>query len=103
MPIAVGVIETQGFPAMMVAADAMVKAGRVTLANQEQSESGRQHVSVRGPVSEVKRAIAAGVEAGNRCPELGEVTAHYIIANPHDNVVGVLPVHFIEAAEPFRV
>ena len=52
MPIAVGVIETQGFPAVLATADAMVKAGRVTFPNQERSESGRQPVAVRGPISE---------------------------------------------------
>ncbi|PSB59703.1 carbon dioxide-concentrating mechanism protein CcmK, partial [filamentous cyanobacterium CCP1] len=31
MPEAVGVIQTYGFPAVLSAADAMVKAGRVTL------------------------------------------------------------------------
>ncbi|HEY9597998.1 MAG TPA: BMC domain-containing protein, partial [Cyanophyceae cyanobacterium] len=31
MPAAVGTIETVGFPAVLAAADAMVKAGAVTL------------------------------------------------------------------------
>ena len=31
MPQAVGVIQTVGFPAVLAAADAMVKAGRVTI------------------------------------------------------------------------
>ncbi|MEB3233461.1 MAG: carbon dioxide-concentrating mechanism protein CcmK [Leptolyngbyaceae bacterium] len=103
MELAIGVIETQGFPAILAVADAMVKAGRVTVAIQEQSESGRQHVTVRGPVSEVKRAVEAGLIAGNNMPELGEVTSHYIIPNPAENVVTVLPVHFTELSEPFRV
>ncbi|NET40078.1 MAG: BMC domain-containing protein, partial [Cyanothece sp. SIO1E1] len=65
MPEAVGVIETMGFPAVLAAADAMVKAGRVTLVSYDRAESGRQFVAVRGPVSEVNAAVAAGIEAGN--------------------------------------
>ena len=61
MPFAVGVIETQGFPAVLGVADAMVKAGRVTLVKYERAESGRQFVAVRGPVMEVKRAVEAGL------------------------------------------
>ncbi|MFN5765977.1 MAG: BMC domain-containing protein, partial [Pseudanabaena sp.] len=35
MPIAIGMIETRGFPAIVEAADAMVKAARVTLVGYE--------------------------------------------------------------------
>ena len=49
MPIAVGVIETQGFPTVLAAADAMVKAGRVTLVDYNIADSGRQYIAVRAP------------------------------------------------------
>ena len=101
MPIAVGVIETQTFPAILAAADAMVKAGRVTVAIQERSESGRQFVAVRGPVSEVYAAVEAGLIAGNACPGVAEVTSHYIVPNPPENLEAVLPIYFTEASEPF--
>lgn len=103
MTIAVGTIETQGFPAVLAAADAMVKAGRVTLSKYERSESGRQHVSVRGPVGEVKRAVAAGLEAANACPGVGEAMTYIIIPNPTENVDAVLPIEFTPESEPFRV
>lgn len=103
MPIAVGVIETQTFPAVLAAADAMVKAGRVTLAKYERAESGRQFVSIRGPVGEVKRALEAGLLAANACPGVGEAMTHVLIPNPQENIEGVLPIDFTEAAEPFRV
>jgi microcompartment protein CcmL/EutN len=35
MSIAIGMIETRGFPALVEAADAMVKAARVTLVGYE--------------------------------------------------------------------
>lgn len=103
MPEAVGVIETQGFPAVLAAADAMVKAGRVTLVKYDRSESGRQFVAIRGPVSEVNRAMEAGIEAGNNMPELGEVTTHYIVPNPPENVEKVLPIDYSEKVEVFRL
>lgn len=101
MPFAVGVIETQGFPAILGVADAMVKAGRVTLVKYERAESGRQFVAVRGPVSEVKRSVAAGLEAGNNMPNEGKVVAHYIVPNPPENLEAVLPIYFSEESEDY--
>lgn len=48
MSIAVGMVETLGFPAVVEAADAMVKAARVTLVGYEKIGSGRVTVIVRG-------------------------------------------------------
>jgi microcompartment protein CcmL/EutN len=102
MPIAVGVIETQGFPPVLAAADAMVKAGRVTLVVYDRSESGRQFVVVRGQVGEVHRAVDAGIIAANACPGCAVVTTHYIVPNPPENIVSVLPIDFTEQSELFR-
>ena len=66
MPIAVGMIETRGFPAVVEAADAMVKAARVTLVGYEKIGSGRVTVIVRGDVSEVQASVAAGIESAKR-------------------------------------
>jgi microcompartment protein CcmL/EutN len=101
MPFAVGVIETQGFPAVLAVADAMVKAGRVTLVKYERAESGRQFVAVRGPVSEVKRAVEAGLVVGNNMPNEGKITTHYIVPNPPENLEVVLPIYFSEESEDF--
>ena len=60
---AVGSIETKGFPGILAAADAMVKAGRVTLVGYIRVGSARFNVNIRGDVSEVKAAMAAGIEA----------------------------------------
>ncbi len=103
MPIAVGVIETQTFPAILAAADAGVKAGRVTIACQERSESGRQFVAFRGQVAEVERAVKAGIAAVEPLPNYAEVTTYYIVPNPPENIESVLPIHYTEESEPFRV
>jgi carbon dioxide concentrating mechanism protein CcmK len=102
MPIAVGMIETKGFPAVVEAADAMVKAARVTLVGYEKIGSARVTVIVRGDVSEVKASIAAGVASAERVNG-GEVLSTHIIARPHENLEYVLPIRYTEAIEQFRV
>jgi microcompartment protein CcmL/EutN len=100
MPAAVGVIETLGFPAVLAAADAMVKAGRVTLVYYGMAESARFLVTIRGSISEVRPAVEAGIEAANKAYG-GEVVTHYIVPNPPENVVAVLPIEYTQASEPF--
>jgi microcompartment protein CcmL/EutN len=102
MPKAVGSIETKGFPAMMAAADAMVKAGRITLVGYIRAGSARFTVNIRGDVSEVKRAVEAGVEAAEKTYG-GTVETWVIIPNPHENVETVLPIGYSEEVERFRM
>lgn len=101
MPAAVGTIETLGFPGVLAAADAMVKAGTVTLVKYERNESGRFMVSVRGKISEVKVAVEAGLEAVEKTYG-AEVTGYYIIPNPHENIDTVLPIDYTSRVEQFR-
>ncbi|MEL6223968.1 MAG: BMC domain-containing protein [Cyanobacteria bacterium J06627_8] len=102
MPIAVGVIETQVFPTVFTAA--MVRAVWGTIVEQDGSESGRQFVAVRGPVSELKRAVEAGIAAaGNALLEERKVITHDIVPNPLENIETVLPIHYTEKSEIFRV
>ncbi|MTJ06363.1 MULTISPECIES: carbon dioxide-concentrating mechanism protein CcmK [unclassified Anabaena] len=102
MPMAVGAIETLGFPAVLASADAMVKAAGVTIVYYGIAESGRLIVAVRGHVSEVQTAVAAGIAAGEEVFG-GEVVTHYIIPNPPENVETILPIHFTAKSEPFRI
>lgn len=101
MPIAVGVIQTDGFPAVLAAADAMVKAARVTLVYYGLAERAQFLVAVRGPVSEVKVSMNAGIEAANKV-EGGQVLTHYTVPNPPENIVSVLPIDYTPESEPFR-
>lgn len=101
MPIAVGTIETQGFPAILAAADAAIKAARVTLVSYDISESGRHFIALRGAVAEMKAAIAAGVEAGNQSNG-GQVITYMIVPSPPENVVEVLPINYTEKVQDFR-
>ena len=101
MPQAVGSLETKGFPPVLAAADAMVKAGRVTLVGYIRAGSARFCINIRGDVSEVKAAMEAGVEAAQNAPG-GVLETWVIIPRPHENVVSVLPIEFDESVEEFR-
>ena len=101
MAIAVGMIETLGFPAVVEAADAMVNAARVTLVGYEKIGSGRVTVIVRGDVSEVQASVAAGTESVKRVNG-GQVLSTHIIARPHENLEYVLPIRYTEEVDQFR-
>lgn len=101
MAIAVGMIETLGFPAIVEAADAMVKAARVTLVGYEKIGSGRVTVIVRGDISEVQASVAAGIESVKRVNG-GQVLSTHMIARPQENLEYVLPIRYTEAVEQFR-
>ncbi len=101
MPDAVAVIETLGFPAILAASDAMVKAAAVTIVWCDIAESGRFIVAVRGHIAEAKRAQEAGIAAAEAVYG-GQVITHYLVPNPPENVVTVLPLEYTEASEPFR-
>ena len=97
MSIAVGMLETLGFPAVVEAADSMVKAARVTLVGYEKIGSGRVTVIIRGDVSEVQASIAAGIDNIDRVNG-GKKLSHHIIARPHENLEYVLPIRYTEAS-----
>ncbi|MEB3828376.1 carbon dioxide-concentrating mechanism protein CcmK [Phormidium sp. CCY1219] len=101
MPAAVGLIQTIGFPSILAAADAMVKGGRVTLVYYDIAEKGEFVVAIRGPISEVKPAMEAGIEAAEKVYG-GKLVTHYIVPNPPENVVDVLPFEYTEAVEQWR-
>ena len=101
MAIAVGMIETLGFPAVVEAADSMVKAARVTLVGYEKIGSARVTVIVRGDVSEVQASVSAGTDSVRKVNG-GLVLSTHIIASPHENLEYVLPNRYTEAVEQFR-
>lgn len=101
MPQAVGVIQTVGFPAVLAAADAMVKGARVTLVYFDLAERGEFLVAIRGPISEVTPAVEAGLKAAEESFG-GEVVSYYIVPNPPENVLAVLPIEYTAKVQPFR-
>lgn len=98
---AVGSLETKGFPGILAASDAMVKAGRVTLVGYIRAGSARFTINIRGDISEVKTAMQAGIEAVKKV-EGATLETWVIIPRPHENVVAVLPIDFDDKVAPFR-
>ncbi len=98
---AVGSIESKGFPGILAAADAMVKAGRITIVGYIRAGSARFTLNIRGDVQEVKTAMDAGIDAIKRT-EGATLETWVIIPRPHENVVGVLPIDYSDQVEPFR-
>ena len=86
---ALGMIETKGLVAMIEAADAMVKAAKVTLVGWEKIGAGYVTAIVRGDVAAVKAATDAGAAAARR---VGELVSVHVIPRPHANLEDVLPI-----------
>jgi microcompartment protein CcmL/EutN len=86
---ALGMIETKSFPAMVEAADAMVKAAKVELVSYEKTGGGFVTAIVRGDVAAVKAAVEAGARGAEK---VGEVIAIHVIPRPHANVDRTLPL-----------
>jgi len=86
--IALGMIETKGLVAAIEAADAMVKAAKVTLLGREKVGGGLVTVLVRGEVGAVKAATDAGAAAAQR---VGELIAVHVIPRPHGEVEQIIP------------
>jgi ethanolamine utilization protein EutM len=83
-----GLIETRGLVGAVEAADAMVKAARVTLLRKEISGAGLVTVMVRGEVGAVKAATEAGAAGARR---VGELVAVHVIPRPATEVENYLP------------
>ncbi|MBU0754969.1 MAG: BMC domain-containing protein [Planctomycetes bacterium] len=86
--IALGMIETRGLVGAIEAADAMVKAAKVTLIGKEKVGGGYTTVMVRGEVGAVKAATDAGAAAAGR---VGELVSVHVIPRPHSEVEQLLP------------
>jgi ethanolamine utilization protein EutM len=86
---ALGMVETKSYPAMVEAADAMVKAAKVELVSYEKTGGGYVTAVVRGDVAAVKAAVEAGARGAER---VGEVVAIHVIPRPHLNVDRTLPL-----------
>ncbi|HEY69512.1 MAG TPA: BMC domain-containing protein [Anaerolineae bacterium] len=86
---ALGMIECKSYPAMVEAADAMVKAAKVELVTYEKTGGGYVTAVVRGDVAAVKAAVEAGARGAEK---VGELVAIHVIPRPHKNVDVTLPL-----------
>ncbi len=99
---AVGLLETRGFPAMVGAADAMLKAAEVVLTAYEVIGAGLCTVIVRGTASNAAMALEAGMAAADR---IGELHAVMLVPRPLDELDQTLPLAscLLEQLQPIRI
>lgn len=86
---AVGLLETRGFPAMVGAADAMLKAADVQLAAYETIGDGLCTAIIRGSVADVAVAVEAGMYEAER---IGEFSTLMVIPRPLEDLERTLPL-----------
>lgn len=99
---AIGLVETRGFPAMVGAADAMLKSADVQLAAYEKIGAGLCTAIIRGSVANVAVAVEAGM---NEAERIGELNAVMVIPRPLDELEETLPVAscWIEERQPLKL
>ena len=95
----IGLLETRGFPAMVGAADAMLKSADVQLASYEIIGDGLCTAIIRGSVANVAVAIEAGMQEAER---IGELHAVMIIPRLLEDLEPTLPVasYWLDEKEP---
>ncbi len=85
----IGLLETRGFPAMVGAADAMLKSADVQLASYEIIGDGLCTAIIRGSVANVAVAIEAGMHEAEK---IGELHAMMVIPRLLEDLEHTLPV-----------
>lgn len=86
-PFAIGLIETQGFTAVMEAIDTACKAANVEVIGKEKLGGGYITVVIKGDVA----AVTAAIEAGSaKIPALGKLIAAHVIARPSPAVLSLM-------------
>jgi len=87
-PFAIGMIETQGYTAVIEAIDTACKAADVAVIGREKLGGGFITVVIRGDVAAVRAAVDAGK---TKVEGLGKLIAAHVIPRPSAAVLGLLP------------
>lgn len=95
----IGLLETRGFPAMVGAADAMLKAADVQLASYETIGDGLCTAIIRGSVANVAIAVEVGMQEAER---IGELNAVMVIPRLLEDIEHTLPIanYWLDKPEP---
>lgn len=99
---AVGLLETRGFPAMVGAADAMLKSADVTFTAYQTTGDGLCTAIIRGTVANVAMAVDVGMQEADR---IGELHAVMVIPRALEDLDQTLPLAscWIEEVQPLRI
>lgn len=87
-PAAIGLIETQGFTAVLEALDTACKAASVDVIGREKLGGGYVTVIIAGDVAAVQAAVDAARAAVG---DLGKLIAAHVITGPSAGVLSLLP------------
>jgi carbon dioxide concentrating mechanism protein CcmO len=87
--LALGLVSTTSFPAIVGTADMMLKSASVTLVGYEKIGSGHCTAIVRGRISDVRLAVEAGAQTAE---QFGQFVTKLVIARPLPNLEIVLPI-----------
>lgn len=87
-PFAIGLIETQGFTAVIEAIDTACKAASVEVIGKEKLGGGYITVLIKGDVAAVEAAVQAGKA---RVDGLGKLISAHVIARPSQGILQLLP------------
>ncbi|MBE9010612.1 BMC domain-containing protein [Pseudanabaenaceae cyanobacterium LEGE 13415] len=100
--LAVGLLETRGFPAMVAAADAMLKSSDVTLTAYHTIGDGLCTAIIRGTVANVAMAVDVGMQEAER---VGELHSVMVIPRALDDLDQTLPIAscWIEELQPLQI
>lgn len=90
---ALGLLETRGFPAMVGAADAMIKSADVQLVAHETIGAGLCTALIRGSLPNVVLAVEAGMHEAER---IGDLHAVMVIPRPLEDLEQSLPAVSLE-------
>ncbi|MGL5874490.1 MAG: carbon dioxide-concentrating mechanism protein [Xenococcaceae cyanobacterium] len=98
----VGLLETRGFPALVGAADAMLKSAEVQLASYEKIGDGLCTAIIRGSVANVAVAIEVGMQEAER---IGEFHSLMVVPRVLEDLENVLPVAscWLDEPEPLPI
>ena len=85
---AIGMIETRGLTALVMAADAMLKSAAVDFIGWKKIGGGLCSCYIQGDVAAVRSALDAGVAVAR---EMGQVISSQVLSRPHDEIQSMLP------------
>ncbi len=88
MSFAIGLIETQGFTAVIEAIDTAAKAANVEVIGKEKLGGGYVTIVIKGNVAAVQAAVEAGRQ---KVDGLGKLIAAHVIARPSSAILNLLP------------
>ncbi len=98
--LAIGLLETCGFPPMVGAMDAMLKTADIHVSGYEKTGSGFCTAIIRGTVSNVTFALDAGMSAAE---SIGELRSIMVIPRPLEDLELTLPTASCWLEQPLQM